>query len=615
MAGLARAGRMVVGTAQAVLLLIAASVLAIVVTAPPSPLAAADGWFEGILFRFFAPAHPLSDRIVIVGITEETLNQLSYRSPIDRGFLADLMRALEAGQPAGIGIDLLFDQPTEPEKDLKLRQAIDAAAMPVVFAATEPPATLPPERRRFLETFLDGRRLGDVALLPEKTFDQTIRRYLDRGNHGLPSFSVALAEAMGAPTPSAPFRITWRRADKTDSPFPVYPAQLIPMLPPAWLHGKIALVGSLLPGQDEHRTPLSLFSRPTYGIEVHAQALAQILDGATARESPWTTYAAIALVAAAGMALAAFIDGSLLVAGLVILLLAIWIGPVLLFARGGPLLLPLSLTLALAFAAGGVRFWRGWRMRRDQRVLSQMFARHVSAPVAKELWRQREAFLAGGRPRPQELVATVLFADVAGFTTLCERMAPEPLIDWLDLYIDTMVQTIAAHDGAVLRFIGDGILAVFGAPVPRQTKAEIDRDAQNAVRCALAMTAAMRRLNENWHAQGIPAAGIRVGVHTGPLVAGCLGRGEKVEYCLLGDTANTGARIEALGKDHVSGPEDCVVVAGGPTYERLHGHFPALAVGEVTLRGKQRPVGIYRILDAAPAVTPEPMPGAASASD
>ncbi len=163
-----------------------------------------------------------------------------------------------------------------------------------------------------------------------------------------------------------------------------------------------------------------------------------------------------------------------------------------------------------------------------------------------------------------------------------------------------MVETIAAHDGAVLRFIGDGILAVFGAPVPRTSEAEIDRDAQNAVGCALAMAAAMRRLNEQWRAEGLPTAGMRVGVHTGPLVAGSLGRGEKIEYCLLGDTANTGARIEELGKRHASGPEDCVVLAGAPTYDRLHDGFSARAVGEVVLRGKERPVGVYRILDAAP---------------
>jgi adenylate cyclase len=130
--------------------------------------------------------------------------------------------------------------------------------------------------------------------------------------------------------------------------------------------------------------------------------------------------------------------------------------------------------------------------------LRHIFARHLSAPVARELWRQHDAFLAGRRPRSQGLVATVLCADIAGFTTLCEGLAPAPLIDWLDQYIDTMVQAIGTHEGVVLRFVGDGILAASGTPVPRREEAEVDRDAQNAACCALAMVAAMRRLNEAW---------------------------------------------------------------------------------------------------------------------
>jgi adenylate cyclase len=595
----ARAWKVVAAIVKAALVLAASSALAIGLTTPPSPLAAADRWLESVFFRFFAPSRPPSDRIVIVGITEESIDQLPYRSPIDRGFLAQVLKAMEAGQPDAIGLDILFDQPTEPAKDLELRRIIDAAAMPVVFASADLPVSVSAERQRFRDTFLAGRRLGDVVLLPERVFDETIHSYLARGPTGQPSFAAALAEAVGVAPPRAPFRIYWRRAAEAVGPFPIYPAHLLPLLPPSWLRGKIALVGSLVPGQDEHRTPVSLFSRPTYGVEVHAHALAQILDGAARHSGPWAARMAAGLAAAAGMTLAAVADGPVFIAGLIVLLLVSWAGSAVLFGQGGPLVLPVSLTLSLCLAAGSVRFSRGWRARRDQRLLSQMFARFVSAPVARELWRERAAFLAGGRPRPQELVATVLFSDVAGFTTLCERMAPAPLVDWLDRYIDVMVQIIVANDGVVLRFIGDGILAVFGAPVPRRNETEIDADAQNAVRCALAMTAAMRRLNEQWRAEGMPSAGIRVGLHTGPLVAGSLGRGEKIEYCLLGDTANTGARIEALGKEHSSGPEDCIVLAGAPTYERLHDRFKACAVGEVMLRGKERPVGVYRILDPA----------------
>jgi class 3 adenylate cyclase len=107
-------------------------------------------------------------------------------------------------------------------------------------------------------------------------------------------------------------------------------------------------------------------------------------------------------------------------------------------------------------------------------------------------------------------------------------------------------------------------------------------------------------LNDAWRAQGLPAAGLRIGLHTGPVVAGCLGRGEKLEYCLLGDTANTGARIEALGKDYVRRADECIILVGAATYARLNRRFAAQPVGEIKLRGKERSVGVYRICDDAP---------------
>jgi adenylate cyclase len=195
----------------------------------------------------------------------------------------------------------------------------------------------------------------------------------------------------------------------------------------------------------------------------------------------------------------------------------------------------------------------------------------------------------------------VLYADVAGFTTICEGLAPAPLITWLDRYIDTMAELIMAHDGVLLRFIGDGILAVFGVPVPRLDDAAITRDATNAARCALAMERAMERLNDAWCAEGLPVGGLRVGVHTGRMVAGSLGNGPRMEFCLLGDTANIGARLEQLGKQYAEpGPRYCTIVVGEPTWSRLAGAFPGIRIGDITLRGRHSALAAYRI-DAAAA--------------
>jgi class 3 adenylate cyclase len=242
-----------------------------------------------------------------------------------------------------------------------------------------------------------------------------------------------------------------------------------------------------------------------------------------------------------------------------------------------------------------MRAWRGRGERRDRRVLRMLFSRFVSEPVVAQILAERERFLAGGRPRPQELVATVLFSDVAGFTTLCERLPPAPLVAWLDRYIEAMVRVIAAHEGVVLRFVGDGILAVWGAPVKRETEAAVAADARAAVRCALAMEAEMARLNAEFAAEGQPPAGLRVGVHTGPMVAGSFGSGDHMEFCLLGDTANVGARLEQLGKTQEVPPCGCTIMLGGPTWERLGGTIPGRPVGEMALRGKAGRIAVWRV--------------------
>jgi len=252
--------------------------------------------------------------------------------------------------------------------------------------------------------------------------------------------------------------------------------------------------------------------------------------------------------------------------------------------------------LALTLAGGATQAWRGAADRRDRRALRALFSRFVSEPVVDEIMKERDLFMAGGRPVPRELTATVLYADVAGFTTICEGLPPAALISWLDRYIDTMAALIMAHDGVLLRFIGDGILAVFGVPVPRLDEAAITTDAINAARCALGMERAMDNLNDAWCAEGLPVGGLRVGIHTGRMVAGSLGNGPRMEFCLLGDTANIGARLEQLGKEYAEpSPRYCTIVVGGPTWSCLGGRFPGVSIGEVMLRGRQTSMTAYRI--------------------
>jgi class 3 adenylate cyclase len=591
----------VVAAACAVLILVVSTAMALALTRPPSPLAAAERWWEAVAFRLLGPQRLPDPQVVVIGISEDTLSAFPYRSPIDRAFLADLIKRLAHDGVRAIGLDVVLDRPTEPAKDAALRRAMTGADVPVVVISVAPDTPLAPPQRQFLATFLAGVHTGD-ANLARDSFDDVVRDHVPfHPATGLPSFPAAIALALGVPVPGRPFPIAWRRGPPgpdRQPDVPTYPAESIRLLPPNWLHEKVALIGSLVPGSDEHRTLVSAFGPPSFGVEIHAQVVSQLLEqrAVPSPAEPWPEIAATAGLAAAGTIVGFAWAGVLAAAALAALGVGFIAAALADYAAGGTLLPVVAPILALMTAGVAARAWRGRADRKDRKALRSLFSRFVSEPVVNEIMKERDLFMSGGRPRPQELTATVLYADVAGFTTICEEMQPEPLIAWLDRYIDTMAGIIMAHDGVLLRFIGDGILAVFGVPVPRRDEAAITADARNAARCALAMEQAMSRLNDGWLATGLPQAGLRVGLHTGPLVAGSLGMGPRMEFCLLGDTANVGARLEQLGKEHAEpGPRYCTIVVGGPTWSRLGRDFPGRMIGEVALRGRKASMLAYRI--------------------
>lgn len=235
--------------------------------------------------------------------------------------------------------------------------------------------------------------------------------------------------------------------------------------------------------------------------------------------------------------------------------------------------------------------------RQQRAVLMQIFSRHVSKKVAEEIWKQREQYLTAGRLVSQRLTATVLFTDLQNFTTISEQMEPQTLMKWLNQYMTTMVNIIEnQHGGQVNKFIGDGIMAVFGVPIPRTTSEAIAQDAVNAINCAITMRHEMMRLTEQWQAQGFPLIRMRVGIFTGPVMVGSLGSVERQEYAVLGDTVNTASRLESFDKD-IEPDNLCRILIGESTLKLIVGHlFQTEPVGEVKLKGKQTQITLYRVI-------------------
>lgn len=237
---------------------------------------------------------------------------------------------------------------------------------------------------------------------------------------------------------------------------------------------------------------------------------------------------------------------------------------------------------------------------KEQRtLLMHLFSRHVSQEVAETVWREREHFLEHGRLRSQRLVASVFFTDLANFTTVSEQISPQALMDWLNEYMEAMFKHVAEYNGVINKYIGDSIMALFGAPLTRASEAEIKQDAINAVNCALAMNHTLKQLNQEWAEQGKPTIAMRVGIHTGPLIAGSLGSLERLEYTVIGDTVNTAARLESFDKTvHTPDPKHmpCRILVGETTAEYLDDLFQLEYVAEVQLKGKMETTKMYHVM-------------------
>ena len=550
------------------------------------PAAAIENWVSDLFAVFTTPPEPQNQDVVVLTLTEDTLAQFPYRSPVDRAFLADLIRTVDKAGARAIGFDVLFDQPTEPDKDAALAAAFAQARLPIVAAQAGGGAGLTPAQTSFLAGFTRAVHPGLANLLKDDR-DGTVRETLPPEN-GVFCLPCAEAEALGRPVPTTAAPILYRRGPDAATPaIPAYPAHLAAMLPTDWLRGKAVMVGSDLPQEDRHRTPFAAAfgnrEGTIPGVFIHAFALAQFLDGRT--RPPWTlTESAVltAVTAAAGLAIASLALPLAATLGLGAAALALpWGGGFLLALAGGPVAAPLTPTLALLLAVGFGSLLVGRRRLAEKKFIESAFSRYVSPAVLAEIQADPTKLRLGGERRE----VTFLFTDIAGFTTLSERLPPDRVAALLNAYLDGMSAIVLEHSGTIDKFIGDAVVALFGAPVAH------DDDPDRAVACALAMDAfACRFRSENADA-GFGAT--RIGVNSGAAVVGNFGGSARFDYTAIGDMVNTAARLEGLNK--YLGTR---VAVGGDAVARCRNHR-FLPVAEVVLKGKHTAIPVFLPLPEA----------------
>jgi adenylate cyclase len=237
----------------------------------------------------------------------------------------------------------------------------------------------------------------------------------------------------------------------------------------------------------------------------------------------------------------------------------------------------------------------------DRKVMMHLFSRHVSRTVASNIWEHRDQFLEGGRPRPQRQRVTVFFVDVKSFTPIAEGLDPIELMDWVNDLMGLLASEAEAHGGFVDDFFGDGMKADFGVPMPREAEDEYCADAVAAVNCALSIREKLAGLNESWLERGQPTGRLRIGIDSGFAVVGEVGSSDRMKYTVLGDTANTAARLESLADDgHDFEARRVRILVSHRTHELLGEHFETFDHGEVALKGKAQKIRAIEILEPNP---------------
>lgn len=554
------------------------------------PLSGAEARLDDIRVAYLTPYEEQNPHIVILRIDEATLSGFPYRSPVDRGFLANVITILDSADARTIGVDILFDRPTEAAKDAALQEALKRAGIPVVVATAGPETPLSQAQADYHATYLEGVAMG-FANLTKDGADGVVRTAVplrsDADGQERLSFPAALAGAAGAYVPDTPFAIAYRRGpDEATPAFKAYPANAVALLPKDWFTDKIVLIGTDLDDSDRHRTPLDVRGTGalTGGVTIHAQVLAQLLDGRELSRTGRAGAGLLALIAAlAGIALALV---PLRTVWTVLAAAAVgagyWIGVFMVF-QGTAILLPmLAPTLSFAGALGLGTAYAGRKARAQRRYIRDAFSRYVSPSIVARLEHDPSRLELGGERREMSFV----FTDLAGFTSLCERTDPVVFVPVLNGYLDGMVDIVLRHEGTIDKIVGDAVVAFFGAPEDQPDHCE------RAVRCALALDTFAQDYAAKARADGIDLGATRIGVHSGAATIGNFGGSTFFDYTAHGDAVNTAARLESVNK-HI-GTRICV---SGETAGHCHG-IAFRPIGDLVLKGKEEAITTFEPLPA-----------------
>lgn len=359
-----------------------------------------------------------------------------------------------------------------------------------------------------------------------------------------------------------------------------------PLYPPDFFRDKLVLVGIHAEGyEDAHPTPLDPHLP---GVELHATALDNLLHGDPLRVPAWDLPLG-ALAATAATAVVFVLPGvAAPLLGLLVLLGVAFGGAVLAWSQllAVPLAGPL---VAGGLASGGSFAWRLLVEGRQKRQMHRAFQSYLAPEVLAEVLRDPDALRLGGATCD----VTLFFTDLQGFTSLAEHTEPQQLVAFLNDYFTRMCAPVLAQRGVIDKFVGDAIMAIFGAP------ARTPGHGRAAVLAALEGLAISERIAAELRARGLPPIATRIGVHRGPAVVGNMGSATRFDYTAIGDTVNLAARLEGANKAFGT---HCLVSA--TAWADAADEVLGREVGRIAVVGRAEPIAVFEPLVRRAAATP-----------
>jgi len=548
----------------------------------------------------FAPPADTDKRVTLVVYTADTNRATGQISPVDRTILAKALAEIDKLGAKGVGIDVLFDSPQDD--DDVLRASLKAMQTPVYLAYADNrtnPEAITYEQEQDLKAFQQSvrtDRVGPASILLETDSDGVARRW-PKQYPGLPSLlSLALTQnSSDADARFAKFTgpIRFRVPTASDRPvFDKIPIDLLadPETAPFVtdvIKGRYVLIGGDFADFDQFDTPFTRTGNPVtgetrmIGVEVHASMLAQLLDKAW-KAPPAVLIKVLAALLAVGLGVATAVvqTRTWVLALAVVAQFAAFLAVPFLVERAGYDTLDLPATgwligwlVAFTAISSGLR-----AINAAQREFAQgALGKYLPRSVAAEIMRNPERLSLHGEKR--EIFC--LFSDLEGFTKLTHAVEPEMIARLLNDYLDRLSAVVLEYGGTLDKFVGDAVVAFWGAPIAYPD------DGERAVKAAWAMYLAGEDFRKAVP-EGVPKIGrTRVGVHYGEAVVGNFGGEGRIQYTALGDAMNTAARLEGANKTL-----DTKVLVSREAVERC-GLDWFRPMGEVVLRGRSTPVQVF----------------------